>query len=38
MCRDDLIEKINLFEPDDYSEWTVEELQELAINLGIEID
>ena len=37
MDRDDLINAINQLEPDDYSDWTVEELQELAINLGIAI-
>ena len=37
MNRNDLIDAINQLEPDDYSDWTVEELQELAINLGIAI-
>lgn len=37
MDRDDLIDAINELESDDYSDWTVEELQELAINLGIAI-
>lgn len=37
MNRDDLIDAINQLEPDDYSDWKVEELQELAINLGIAI-
>ena len=35
--RETLIERINKVEPDDYSDWSVEELQELAINLGINI-
>ena len=34
----ELIEKINAIEPDDYSNWSVEELQELAINLGIKLE
>lgn len=34
----ELIEKINAIEPDDYSGWSVEELQELAINLGIKLE
>lgn len=37
MNKDELIEKINALEPDNYSDWSVEELQELAINLGIDI-
>lgn len=36
--KETLIEKINEVEPDDYSDWSVEELQELAINLGISIE
>lgn len=35
--KETLIERINEVEPDDYSDWSVEELQELAINLGISI-
>jgi hypothetical protein len=37
MDKYELIEKINAVEPDDYTDWSTEELQELAINLGIEI-
>lgn len=36
MDKYELIEKINAIEPGDYSDWSVEELQELAINLAIE--
>ena len=36
--KETLIERINEVEPDDYSDWSVEELQELAINLGISIE
>lgn len=37
MDRYDLIDAINKIEPDDYSDWEMEELQELALNLGIPI-
>lgn len=36
--KETLIERINEVEPDDYSDWSVEELQELALNLGINIE
>lgn len=37
MDRDELIEILNVFEPGDYTDWSIEELQELLINLGISI-
>lgn len=33
-----LIERINEIYPDDYSDWSTEELQELAINIGVNIE
>lgn len=35
--KDELIEEIVQIEPDVYDDWSVEELQELALFLGIEL-